>query len=233
VAAQAPRPDTRIPSVSAPWRIVATVEVVVAAVTVVFDLWVPTLVLLGLAAVSLLVHRRWPSTLGLVKPVASRRWPLEILGFAILWTLVTIGLTIPVLEHLTGQRQDVSQFTVVQGNLGVLAILLAYSWTLAAVGEEVAYRGFLFTRLREVIGGGPSGTVAATVVAAITTAVLFGWAHNEQGVIGVATTCIDALFFTWLRLRYRSVWAAVLAHGFNNTIGLVAYFFVGPIYGLW
>jgi len=25
----------------------------------------------------------------------------------------------------------------------------------------------------------------------------------------------------------------VLAHGFNNTIGLVAYFCVGPIYGLW
>jgi hypothetical protein len=29
------------------------------------------------------------------------------------------------------------------------------------------------------------------------------------------------------------LWAAVLAHGFNNTIGLVTFFFVGPIYGLW
>jgi uncharacterized protein len=233
VAAQGQRPDTRTPSVSATWRIVATVEVLLAAVTVAFDLWVPTLVLLGLAAVSLLVRRQWPSTLGLIAPGVSRRWPLEILGFAVVWTLVTIGLTIPVLEHLTGQRQDVSQFTVVHGNLGVLAILLAYSWTLAAVGEEVAYRGFLFTRLRQAIGGGRSATVVATVVAAIVAALLFGWAHNEQGVIGVATTCIDALFFTWLRLRYRCLWAAVLAHGFNNTIGLVAYFFVGPIYGLW
>ncbi|HEY3411242.1 MAG TPA: type II CAAX endopeptidase family protein [Propionicimonas sp.] len=233
VAAQAKPSGTRTSAVSTTWRIVAAAEVVLAVVTVAFDLWVPTLVLLGLAAVSLLVRRQWPSRFGLVKPDAGRWWPLEILGFAVAWTLVTIGLTIPVLEHLTGQRQDVSQFTVVHGNLGVLAILLAYSWTLAAVGEEVAYRGFLFTRLRQAIGGGRSGTAVPTVVAAIAAALLFGWAHNEQGVIGVATTCIDALFFTWLRLRYRSLWAAVLAHGFNNTIGLVAYFFVGPIYGLW
>jgi hypothetical protein len=219
--------------VSPTWRIVATVEVLLAAVAAAFDLWVPTLVLLALAAVSLVARRQWPSTLGLVKPEASRLWPLEILGFAVVWTLVTIGLTIPVLEHLTGQRQDVSQFTVVHGNLGVLAILLAYSWTLAAVGEEVAYRGFLFTRLRQAIGGAHSGSAVATVVAAIIAALLFGWVHNEQGVIGVAATCIDALFFTCLRFRYRSLWAAVLAHGFNNTIGLVAFFFVGPIYGLW
>lgn len=232
-AAQVQHRGTSASNASATWRIVAAVEFVLAAVTVAFDLWVPTLILLALAAVSLLVRRQCPSTFGLVKPDAGRWWPLEILGFAVVWTLLTIGLTIPVLEHLTGQRQEVSQFTVVHGNLGVLAILLAYVWTLAAVGEEVAYRGLLFTRLREAIGGGRSGTAVATVVAAIVAALLFGWAHTEQGVIGMATTSIDALFFTWLRLRYRSLWAAVLAHGFNNTIGLVAYFFVGPIYGLW
>jgi hypothetical protein len=120
----------------------------------------------------------------------------------------------------------------VQGNVGLLALLLAFTWTLAAIGEEVAYRGFLVTRLRELIGGDRAGA-AATVVAAAVAALLFGWAHTEQGLIGVVTTCIDALFFTWLRFRYRSLWAAVLAHGFNNTIGLVAYFFVGPVYGLW
>jgi hypothetical protein len=29
------------------------------------------------------------------------------------------------------------------------------------------------------------------------------------------------------------VWAPVLAHGFNNTIGFVAFYAVGPVYGLW
>jgi membrane protease YdiL (CAAX protease family) len=230
--AEAAHPATIAPAVPTAWRVVAGIEVLLAGVTVAFDLWVPTLVLLALATVSLLIRREWPSTLGLVKPKGRRWWPLEILGVSVVWTLVTIGFTIPVLEHLTGTRQDVSQFTVVQGNVGLLALLLAYTWTLAAVGEEVAYRGFMLTRLRQAIGGGTAGS-AATVAAAIVVALLFGWAHSEQGVIGMVTTGIDALFFTWLRFRYRTLWAAVLAHGFNNTIGLVAYFFVGPIYGLW
>ena len=44
---------------------------------------------------------------------------------------------------------------------------------------------------------------------------------------------LDAVAFSVLRYRYRTVWAAVLAHGFNNTIGFVALFLVGPVYGLW
>ncbi len=230
--AQADHPGTTTATLSTTWRIVAALEVVAAGVTVAFDLWVPTLILLALAAVSLLIRRQKPHTLGLAKPEAGRWWPLEILGFAVAWTLVTIGLTIPVLEHLSGQRQDVSQFAAVQGNLGLLALLLAFSWTLGAIGEEVAYRGFLLTRLQQVIGGGQA-RAPVTVLAAILAAILFGWAHSEQGLIGIVTTSVDALFFTWLRFRYRSLWAAVLAHGFNNTIGLVAYFLVGPIYGLW
>lgn len=62
---------------------------------------------------------------------------------------------------------------------------------------------------------------------------LFGLAHSEQGVIGIVVVTFDACFFSWLRYWYRTLWAAVLAHGFNNTIGLVTFFFVGPIYGLW
>lgn len=152
---------------------------------------------------------------------------MHLLGLSVVWTVLSIGLTIPVLEHLTGQRRDVSQFTAVQGNLGLLLLLLGISWALAACGEEIAYRGFLLTRAREVFGSGVRATWTAAFLAA------FGWAHTEQGPIGVITTFIDALFFAWLRFRYRSVWAAVLAHGFINTIGLVAYYVVGPIYGLW
>jgi membrane protease YdiL (CAAX protease family) len=41
------------------------------------------------------------------------------------------------------------------------------------------------------------------------------------------------LALAWLRLHYRTLWAPVLAHGFNNTIGLVTFFLVGPVHGLW
>lgn len=210
-------------------RWAAAGEVALALVAVVLDLFLPTLVLLVLAGLSLLIRRESPSALGLVKPRASGWWPVHLLGLSAVWTVLTIGLTIPVLEHLTGQRRDVSQFAPVQGNLGLLLLLLGVSWTLAACGEEIAYRGFLLTRARELFGS----DARATWVAAVLAAAAFGWAHTEQGLIGVITTFLDALFFAWLRFRYRSVWAAVLAHGFINTIGLVAYYSVGPIYGLW
>jgi uncharacterized protein len=53
-------------------------------------------------------------------------------------------------------------------------------------------------------------------------------------VIGVVVTTLDAIFFSLLKQKYGgNLWAPVLAHGFSNTIGLVAFYFVGPVYGFW
>jgi uncharacterized protein len=140
-----------------------------------------------------------------------------------------LGLTMPILNHLTGQRQDLSQFENLQGNLPMLLIFLALSWTLAALGEETAYRGYLPTRISEVVGQNRAGGLLAVSISAA----LFGPAHTEQGVVGVVLTFLDALFFSALKWRFRTLWAAVLAHGFNNTMGLVTFYLIGPIYGLW
>ncbi|WP_219635395.1 CPBP family intramembrane glutamic endopeptidase [Nocardioides ungokensis] len=154
---------------------------------------------------------------------------VEVLGWTVAWTLLELALVIPVAEHLTGRRQDVSEFAELQGNLGLTLALIGLSWTLAAVGEEVAYRGYLLTRMREALPAGNLGVVTAVLASAV----LFGMAHTEQGVVGVLVTAADAVVFTALRYRYRTLWASVLAHGYNNTIGLTAYFLVGPIHGLW
>jgi membrane protease YdiL (CAAX protease family) len=111
----------------------------------------------------------------------------------------------------------------------MLLTLLLLSWTLAAFGEELAYRGFLLTRCREVFGSG----ILGTTVAVLATSLLFGFAHSEQGAIGVLVVSLDAVAFCLLRLHYGTLWAPVLAHGFINTLGFLAFFFVGPIYGLW
>jgi CAAX protease family protein len=103
------------------------------------------------------------------------------------------------------------------------------SWTLAAFGEEFAFRGYLQARIRDVLPSGVTGLVIAVLVSSV----LFGFIHTEQGVIGVVLTTLDGIFFSVLRYRYQTLWAAILAHGFNNTIGLVAYFIAGPFYGLW
>jgi len=49
----------------------------------------------------------------------------------------------------------------------------------------------------------------------------------------VITTFIDALFFSFVRYRFDNLWASVFAHGFLNSIGIITFYFTGPLYGLW
>jgi len=211
------------------WAILAAVEVVLAGTAVILDVFLPTLVLLALAAVSLAVRRQRPGALGFRRSTRPGRMIAAVFGLTVAWDLFQIGLTKPILNRLTGERQDLSQFAGLQGNLSSLLVLLALSWTLAAVGEEIVYRGYLPRRVSDVFGENTTGLWIGVVLSSL----LFGLAHTEQGIIGVVLTFLDALFFTFLRWRFRNLWAAVLGHGFNNTIGLVAFFFVGPIYALW
>jgi membrane protease YdiL (CAAX protease family) len=68
----------------------------------------------------------------------------------------------------------------------------------------------------------------------VISSLLFGLAHTEQGTIGVILTFLDAIFFSLIKMHYdNNLWAAIIAHGASNTIGLVGFFFLGPMYGLW
>lgn len=204
------------------------VEVALATVAVLADLIVPTLVLAAMAGVSLLVRHVGPASLGFHRP-PDPHLVVKMLAFAAAWTVVQLAITMPIANHVSGHEQDLHQFADLEGNVGLLVGLLALSWTLAAVGEEFAYRGYLLTRMRQLFGPGR----LAAIVAVALSSLLFGIAHTEQGVVGVAIVTLDAIAFCVVRYHYRTVWAAVLAHGFNNTIGFVAFFLIGPVYGLW
>jgi membrane protease YdiL (CAAX protease family) len=70
-------------------------------------------------------------------------------------------------------------------------------------------------------------------VAVLGSSALFGMLHTEQGVVGVSTAALGGVAFSMLRYRCRTLWAPVLAHGFDDTIGFVWFFHFGPFYGLW
>ena len=210
------------------WGVVAAVEAVAASAAVVLDLLLPTLVLLLLMGGSLLARHEGVRSLGL-RRTGTPGLALKMLGFAIVWSLFQLAVTMPVANHVSGEEQDLSDFDGLEGDVGMLLGLLLLSWTLAALGEELAYRGYLLTRVREALGGGGAGLVVGVVVSSV----LFGLGHTEQGVIGVAIVTLDALAWSAMRLHYRTLWASVLAHGFNNTLGFVVFFLVGPVHGLW
>lgn len=232
-----PGTDNRPPRVITPtwarhntrWRIVAGVEVALAAVAVILDVAIPTVVILGLMVVSLVIRRDSLSTMGFHR--VARPWVLAgtMLAFAAAWSLMNIAVLKPVVNHVSGTTQDMSQFMGLQGDLTKLLTLVALSWTLAALGEELAFRGFVLTRMTELVGS--AGIRLALAVAL--TSILMGLLHTEYGLVGVVASAVDSIFYSVLRYRYQTLWASILAHGFMNTIGLVTFFVIGPVYGLW
>jgi membrane protease YdiL (CAAX protease family) len=209
---------------------VAAAELLAASIVVLLDLFIPTIIILALMTISLVVRRDGLASIGLRKPERIGPMLLYIFGAVLVWTLLQLGLFMPILEHLTGMKQDVSAFADLQGNLPQLLLFLAFTWTLAAFGEEMVYRGYMQRRATDVLGAGRAGLAAGIGLSSV----LFGLAHTEQGIIGVGLTTLDALFFSWLKLRVENnLWAPILAHGVSNTIGLTAYYLVGPISGLW
>lgn len=210
------------------WSVVAAVEATAAVVAVALDLFVVTFVLLALTAVSLLVRRQGLPSLG-VHTSATPHLALKMLGFAVVWSLFQLSVTLPLASHVSGTQQDLSAFDDLQGNVPQLVLLLVLSWTLAAFGEELAYRGYLFTRIGEGLGNSRFAVALAVAVSSV----MFGFAHTEQGVIGVVVVTLDAAAWCALRLRFDTLWAPILAHGFNNTLGFAAFFLVGPVHGFW
>ena len=170
------------------WAGVAALEAVAADVAVLLDLLIPTLVLLAMAAVSLVVRREGLGSLGLHRP-RTRGLVWKMLAFAAAWSVFQLGVTQPVANHVSGQRQDLSAFSDLHGNVGLLAAYLVLGWTLAAFGEELAYRGYFLTRVREALGGGRT----ALVVAVLASSVCFGLAHDEQGLVGVVAVFVHEL----------------------------------------
>jgi hypothetical protein len=212
------------------WKIIALVEIAAIVSAVLLDLFIPTLVILGLMVVSLLIRRQSIAVMGFKRPQSWAGIAGVALVSALLLQLFDAGVVMPILNRLTGTTIDYSGFASLQGNPGQLLLLLALSWTLAAVGEEMAYRGYLQKALNDLLGDSLAGLLLTVVISSL----VFGLAHLEQGLIGVVVTTGDALVFSWLKHKFNNnLWAAILAHGFYNTIGVTIFYFTGPIYGLW
>jgi len=159
--------------------------------------------------------------------------PVRRLGFAVtvrLWTIIALAvlgvailqlsslLLTPVWEQAFGSGRDLTRFSDVTGSPGALAQLLAVNWTVAAFGEELAFRILLMRGIAYALGDGRK----AFAIALILQAIVFGLTHSYQGPAGITGSAISGLVFGGLTLAARwSVWPAAIAHGLNNTIGIL------------
>lgn len=118
----------------------------------------------------------------------------------------------------TASSPDTSGYDYLRGDLPMLVLTLVGVYTVSSFGEEVIYRGFLITRLAELL---PANRVGP-IVAAILSAVVFGAAHYAWGPVGVVQTTLMGLVFAgaYLLLR-RNLWILILAHMLMDTLLIV------------
>jgi len=178
----------------------------------------PSLLILIVAQVSLWLRRSGWRDLGLRAPGSWRRTILLAIGIGIAYDLVDIFALVPALQALTGQKLRLDQVGDLSGNSMMLVYFLVLTWTLAAFGEELAYRGYVLNRIADGLGR----SRAAFVAGAVGVSVLFGFAHKAQGIVGIADNMLAGVLFASLYLASgRNLWLPMLVHGVIDTTSFV------------
>jgi uncharacterized protein len=180
----------------------------------------PELLLLGW--ISLRVRNlRWRDV-GLTR---YRSWPVTVaIGVAVGAALEAFQLLVtqPILTKFVGRQPDLETFRMLTGNIKMTLLFIALSWTLAAFGEELFWRGYLMNRVADMFGR----TRSKWVISLVIVSAVFGLAHGYQGLTGWIEEGIAGLALGLMYLRTgRNLAVAIIAHGVSDTIDMVLIFF--------
>lgn len=160
--------------------------------------------------------------IGLQPPANWSSTILKALGYGIFISLLSMVLIEPLSEILTNTTHDLGPIKKIKGNWLMLLQTLVFVWLFVGVVEEVIFRGFLMTEISKIIGS----RLLATIFNIVFTSVVFGFCHAYQNKCGIVTTgLIGSLFAIVFLTSGRSLWVAILAHGFLDTIGLLSIYF--------
>ena len=140
-------------------------------------------------------------------------WGLSFLLAAILilsglsWVMARLGLEIP----------SEIELLIPQDFKGrILWVVVSIT---AGFCEEVAFRGYLMTRIRLLTKSN------SWIVPTIVSAVVFGVCHSYQGIAGFFLITIYGILFSLLYIRTGSLWPGIIAHFLQDVMYI---FFPSP-----
>lgn len=139
--------------------------------------------------------------------------------FAILISLIVHFGFIPIEELIQDRfgETDISSISDIEGNTISFLIILFVSWTFAAIGEELIFRGYFMRQLARLLGDRDGHWIIAGVI----TSFYFGVSHFYQGLSGILSVSLFSLFYAGAYYFKRdNLWYPILLHGFTNMISL-------------
>ncbi len=178
-----------------------------------------------LVAVYLMSTRLWTGRwqlVGLGQPPSWLRTILIAVAAAALRIVLGEYVIEPITSHFWPPPIAPAMADEIQGNALAALLALLLVWTFAAFGEELSYRGYLLSRVATACGE----STAALWIGVILSAILFGFGHYYKGPSGIVDSGVAGLILgAAYMLSGRNLWAAVLAHGLIDTVGVVAIYF--------
>ena len=126
----------------------------------------------------------------------------------------------PLLQKLLHIPQaDVKDFEYVKNNLVGYLLILLIAWTLGVPYEEIIFRGFMFTRIRKMLGN----TKMNFAISGFITSVIFGFYHLQQGAGGIVHAFLFGIVTTILYKGFKgNLWYLIFFHAMYDTIAITA-----------
>jgi len=203
------------------WLLAAEVAIVTSAFALDAAGYVPVsktpwLLLLGWVSLRLR-GARW-SDVGFRRGPRLRRLVyLGVMGGIVLETF-QLTITQPLVVRALGSPPDLRQFADLADDLPRAALYLVLVWVIAAFGEELVWRGYVFDRIVGLVGR----VRAPYSVALVITSLLFGLAHFHQGPPGVVIESVGGLILGAVYLGCdRNLAVPIAVHGVVDTIDVV------------
>lgn len=164
--------------------------------------------------------RSWRS-LGLRKPGS---WVSTIAVAAVLAVgayAASAWAVLPVLVRFLGPSDQSGSLSFLRGNVLGLAASLLVAWVMAAIPEEMVYRGYLFDRISDLLGRKTGGTIAAVIASSV----VFALGHGPHSATFLALALLSGLIQGGAYVAWKgNLWMPILIHGIGNSISLVLVF---------
>jgi membrane protease YdiL (CAAX protease family) len=168
--------------------------------------------------ISLRLRNRTWRQVGMASPANWSRTLLVAVLAGCAMEALELFVTQPILIHLFHQPPDLSALDELYHHPSALAFALALTWSLAAFGEELVWRGYVLNRIAEVLGS----IRGRFVIALLFSSAVFGLAHYDQDITGVTENIIDGALLASLYLASgRNLWVPILAHGITDTVDCI------------